>query len=191
MSDWDTAPITLRKRAPKSSTLKTEKAVNDARRQGFTVETQAKCEYSKFSCASSELRNFFFYKQKRSIRAVRETCGFTLKIFSGVGVGGGGANRQHVTTKNTAKLDRETEELKHDQIPLELGKLIQQGRQSKGLSQKDLATKVNEKAQVINDYEAGRGIPNQMVIGKIERVLGLKLRGKDRGKPLAAPGTKK
>ncbi|XP_011337197.1 endothelial differentiation-related factor 1 homolog isoform X2 [Ooceraea biroi] len=151
MSDWDTAPITLRKRAPKSSTLKTEKAVNDARRQGFTVETQAKCEY----------------------------------------IGGGGANRQHVTTKNTAKLDRETEELKHDQIPLELGKLIQQGRQSKGLSQKDLATKVNEKAQVINDYEAGRGIPNQMVIGKIERVLGLKLRGKDRGKPLAAPGTKK
>lgn len=51
--------------------------------------------------------------------------------------------------------------------------------------------KVNEKAQVINDYEAGRGIPNQMVIGKIERVLGIKLRGKDRGKPLAAPGTKK
>jgi len=51
--------------------------------------------------------------------------------------------------------------------------------------------KVNEKAQVINDYEAGRGIPNQLVIGKIERVLGIKLRGKDRGKPLAAPGTKK
>lgn len=51
--------------------------------------------------------------------------------------------------------------------------------------------KVNEKAQVINDYEAGRGIPNQMVIGKIERVLGVKLRGKDRSRPLTAPGTKK
>lgn len=61
-----------------------------------------------------------------------------MKIFPTVG--GGGANRQHVTTKNTAKLDRETEELKHDKIPLDLGKLIQQGRQSKGLSQKDLAT---------------------------------------------------
>lgn len=32
--------------------------------------------------------------------------------------------------------------------------------------------KVNEKPQVINDYEAGRGIPNQVVIGKIERAIG-------------------
>lgn len=31
---------------------------------------------------------------------------------------------------------------------------------------------MNEKPQVINDYEAGRGIPNQVVIGKIERAIG-------------------
>jgi len=31
---------------------------------------------------------------------------------------------------------------------------------------------VNEKPQVINDYEAGRGIPNQVVIGKIEKAIG-------------------
>lgn len=30
----------------------------------------------------------------------------------------------------------------------------------------------NEKPQVVNDYEAGRGIPNQAIIGKMERVLG-------------------
>ncbi|XP_046738242.1 endothelial differentiation-related factor 1 homolog [Diprion similis] len=146
MSDWDTVPITLRKRAPKAATMKSEQAVNAARRQGVAVDTQSKW--------------------------------------------GGGANKQHVTTKNTAKLDRETEELKHNKVPLDLGKLIQQGRQAKGLSQKDLATKVNEKPQVINDYEAGRGIPNQLVIGKIERVLGTKLRGKDRGQQLLPPGTK-
>lgn len=57
-------------------------------------------------------------------------------IFSG----GGGQNKQHVTTKNTAKLDRETEELKHDKVTLDLGKTMQQGRQAKGWSQKDLAT---------------------------------------------------
>lgn len=53
---------------------------------------------------------------------------------------GAGTNKQHVATKNTAKLDRETEELKHEKVSLDVGKLIQQGRQNKGLSQKDLAT---------------------------------------------------
>lgn len=86
-----------------------------------------------------------------------------------------------MATKNTAKLDRETEELRHETISLDIGKIIQQGRQAKGLSQKDLATKINEKPQVITDYEAGRGIPNNVIIGKIEKAIGMKLRGKDRG----------
>lgn len=63
-------------------------------------------------------------------------AGITWHYFSG----GAATNKQHVTTKNTAKLDRETEELKHDKIPLDLGRLIQQGRQAKGWSQKELAT---------------------------------------------------
>ncbi|XP_069686066.1 endothelial differentiation-related factor 1 homolog [Periplaneta americana] len=146
MADWETVTI-LRKKPPKASAMKSEQAINAARRQGFQVDTQQKW--------------------------------------------GAATNKQHVTTKNTAKLDRETEELKHDKIPLDLGRMIQQGRQSKGWSQKELATKVNEKPQVINDYEAGRGIPNQVVIGKIERAIGIKLRGKDRGKPTLPPGTKK
>ncbi|XP_043354624.1 endothelial differentiation-related factor 1 isoform X2 [Dermochelys coriacea] len=82
-----------------------------------------------------------------------------------------GQNKQHSITKNTAKLDRETEELHHDRVPLEVGKVIQQGRQSKGLTQKDLATKINEKPQVIADYECGRAIPNNQVLGKIERAI--------------------
>uniref|UniRef100_A0A6I8N374 Endothelial differentiation-related factor 1 n=1 Tax=Ornithorhynchus anatinus TaxID=9258 RepID=A0A6I8N374_ORNAN len=83
-----------------------------------------------------------------------------------------GQNKQHSITKNTAKLDRETEELHHDRVTLEVGKVIQQGRQGKGLTQKDLATKINEKPQVIADYECGRAIPNNQVLGKIERVIG-------------------
>jgi len=146
MSDWDSVTV-LRKKPPKASTLKSESAVNTARRQGVAVETQQKY--------------------------------------------GAGTNKQHVTTKNTAKLDRETEELKHEKIPLEVGKIIQQGRQAKGLSQKDLATRICEKQQVVNDYEAGRGIPNNLILGKIERVIGMKLRGKERGAPLAPPPPKK
>ncbi|KAM9446216.1 endothelial differentiation-related factor 1 homolog [Clarias gariepinus] len=102
-----------------------------------------------------------------------------------------GQNKQHVITKNTAKLDRETEELHHDRVPLEVGKVIQQGRQNKGLTQKDLATKINEKPQVIADYESGKAIPNNQVMGKIERAIGLKLRGREIGQPLDAGPKKK
>ena len=55
---------------------------------------------------------------------------------------------------------------------------IQQARQAKGWTQKELATKISEKPQVVNDYEAGRGIPNPAVLAKMERALGVKLRGK-------------
>ncbi|MCI4392565.1 hypothetical protein PGIGA_G00147350 [Pangasianodon gigas] len=102
-----------------------------------------------------------------------------------------GQNKQHVVTKNTAKLDRETEELHHERVPLEVGKVIQQGRQNKGLTQKDLATKINEKPQVIADYESGKAIPNNQVMGKIERAIGLKLRGREIGQPLDAGPKKK
>ncbi|XP_078281944.1 endothelial differentiation-related factor 1 homolog isoform X1 [Rhinoraja longicauda] len=51
-----------------------------------------------------------------------------------------GQNKQHTITKNTAKLDRETEELHHERVSLTVGKLIQQGRQNMGMNQKDLAT---------------------------------------------------
>lgn len=55
-------------------------------------------------------------------------------------IGSAGQNKQHLVTKNTAKLDRETEELHHERVPLEVGKVIQLGRQEKGMTQKDLAT---------------------------------------------------
>ena len=58
------------------------------------------------------------------------------------------------------------------------------------MTQKDLATKVNEKPSVINDYESGRAIPSQQVLAKLERALGVKLRGKDIGSPLGPPGKK-
>ena len=52
-----------------------------------------------------------------------------------------GSNKQHGGPgANAAKLDRETEELHHDKISLDVGRLIQQGRQQKEMTQKDLAT---------------------------------------------------
>ena len=75
-------------------------------------------------------------------------------------------------------------------VPPSLGKLIGQTRQTKGLTQKDLGTRINEKPQVVGDYESGRAIPNPQILGKMERVLGVKLRGKDIGAPLGGPKKK-
>ena len=36
----------------------------------------------------------------------------------------------------------------------------------------------------VNEYESGKAIPNQQVLGKLERALGIKLRGKNIGEPL-------
>ena len=53
-----------------------------------------------------------------------------------------------------------------------------------------LLQRINEKPQVVNDYESGRAIPNQQVISKLERAVGVKLRGKDMGQPLHGPKKK-
>lgn len=45
------------------------------------------------------------------------------------------------------------------------------------LSQKDVAQKINEKPSVLQDYESSKAIPNAQILGKLERVLGVKLRG--------------
>jgi putative transcription factor len=71
---------------------------------------------------------------------------------------------------------------------MSVSKAIQQARQAKGLTQKDLATKINEKPQVVNEYEGGKALnPNQQILMKLERALGVKLRGKDIGSPLSGP----
>ena len=44
---------------------------------------------------------------------------------------------------------------------------------------------VNEKPQIVTEYEQGKAIPNNQILGKLERALGVKLRGKDIGAPLA------
>lgn len=83
-----------------------------------------------------------------------------------------------------AKLDDTDEVVAVKKVDTSVGKVIQQARQDKQMTQKDLATKINEKPQVINDYEAGRAVPNQQLLAKMERALGVKLRGKQIGEPL-------
>ncbi|KAM7497986.1 hypothetical protein LguiA_022400 [Lonicera macranthoides] len=91
-----------------------------------------------------------------------------------------GANKaaSSSTSLNTRKLDDETENLSHDRVPTELKKCIMQARMDKKLTQSQLAQLINEKPQIIQEYESGKAIPNQQIISKLERALGAKLRGK-------------
>ncbi|ORX92129.1 multi protein-bridging factor 1 [Basidiobolus meristosporus CBS 931.73] len=96
------------------------------------------------------------------------------------------ANKGHVGADHAliAKLDRTDDIVVQPKLSLDVGKAIQKARQEKGLTQKDLGQKVNEKANVMNDYEMGRAVPNQQILAKLERALGVKLRGKNIGEPL-------
>tara|TARA_A200000159_G_C6994687_1_gene203174 strand:- start:61 stop:468 length:408 start_codon:yes stop_codon:yes gene_type:complete len=87
-------------------------------------------------------------------------------------------NKKSNVVMDKRKLDEQDEAGKLPEVGLSLGMCIQQARAAKGMKQKDLSTRINEKPNVIADYESGRAIPNNQILGKLERVLGVKLRGK-------------
>ncbi len=99
---------------------------------------------------------------------------------------------KHISTNKTQpniqgsvrKLDEYNDAGTIPTVSLTISKAIQQARLAKGLTQKDLGVKINEKQNMINDYESGKAIPNVQILGKMERILGIKLRGKDIGSEL-------
>lgn len=119
-------------------------------------------------------------KSASQINAARRTGAIT-SVDKKYGIGN---SRSDPEGQRLTRIDRSDEIIVPKKIEASVGKAIQKGRQEKGLSQKDLATKINEKPTIVNDYEAGRGTPNQQILAKMERALGIKLRGKDIGGPL-------
>lgn len=86
-------------------------------------------------------------------------------------------NKSHKPNKVAAyKLDQANEAERLPVVGLTLGKLIQQARVAKSLTQAQLAQQLNVKPAIINEYEQGKGIPDNTVISKLDRILGVKLR---------------
>lgn len=83
---------------------------------------------------------------------------------------GAGGNVQVGTTKNLATLE-DSDNLKVEKISMEFKKLLMQERTKAGITQKELATACNIKANIIQDYEAGKGVPNSILISKIEQAM--------------------
>ena len=87
------------------------------------------------------------------------------------------------------KLDETTEPAGLERVAGEVRAVIQKARVAKGWSQAELAKRINERAQVVQEYESGKAVPVQAVLAKMERALEVKLRGKAVGAPAPA-GTK-
>ena len=91
---------------------------------------------------------------------------------------GAGTNANRGANMNAKKLEEDSENLSHAKVSTELKKMIQQARLAKKMTQAQLATAINEKPAIVTEYENGKAILNNQVLGKLERALGVKLRGK-------------
>merc|ERR1712151_988680 len=89
--------------------------------------------------------------------------------------GAGGNSSAHSHKALSAKKLEEAEVGTIAKVDKALSKAIMQARTAKKMSQKELATSINEKPQVVAEYESGKAIPNPQIISKMERKLGCKL----------------
>ena len=87
---------------------------------------------------------------------------------------------------NAKKLDEDSETLKVKHVDHGLSINIQRARQAKSWTQSDLAKEICEKASVVTDYENGKAIPNEQILIRMEKALGVHLRGVKAGQPMEA-----
>jgi putative transcription factor len=65
-----------------------------------------------------------------------------------------------------------------DSVPSELKKRIMTARLAKGMTQAALAQAINEKPQIVQEYESGKAIPSPAILSKLSRILGVPLSAK-------------
>mmetsp|Transcript_5507 Transcript_5507/g.6403 ORF Transcript_5507/g.6403 Transcript_5507/m.6403 type:complete len:171 (-) Transcript_5507:203-715(-) len=95
----------------------------------------------------------------------------TMTTQKRYGAGGNTSSIHNAATISARKLEDADDVGTIQRVDKNLSKAIMQARTALKLSQKDLATKVNAKPQIVAEYENGKAIPNPQVISKLERVL--------------------
>ncbi|EXB37036.1 Multiprotein-bridging factor 1c [Morus notabilis] len=126
------------------------------------------------------------HKSKPKAQALRDPKAVNQALRSGAGVQtvkkfDAGSNKKSSAAApavNAKKLDEGTEPAAMGRVAPELRQVIQKARLEKKMSQADLAKQINERPQVVQEYENGKAVPNQAVLAKMEKVLVVKLRGK-------------
>ncbi|KAF7813817.1 multiprotein-bridging factor 1c [Senna tora] len=123
------------------------------------------------------------YKSKPKAQDLRNPKAVNQALRSGAEVQtikkfDAGSNKKTAPVKNARKLEEETEPAALEKVATEVRHAIQKARLEKKMSQAEVAKQINERPQVVQEYENGKAVPNQAVLAKMERVLGVKLRGK-------------
>ncbi|WCJ42435.1 multiprotein bridging factor 1C [Euphorbia peplus] len=128
-------------------------------------------------------------KSKPKAQDLRDPKVVNQALRSGVAVqtikkSDGGSNKKAAAAPvvNARKLDELTEPAAFGKVSTEVRHAIQKARLEKKMSQSELAKLINEQPKVVQEYENGKAVPNQAVLAKMEKVLGVKLRGKVGGK---------
>lgn len=85
-----------------------------------------------------------------------------------------GKNVQRKKVINTKKLEDEETPLKF--VSKEMGDKISRARQELNLTRKDLGVMINEKENVITDWETGKALYNPQLLVKIQRALKIDFR---------------
>ncbi|WGI17259.1 multiprotein bridging factor aMBF1 [Methanonatronarchaeum sp. AMET-Sl] len=84
--------------------------------------------------------------------------------------------KQKISVKREKSPQRKSVYDEMDQIIPEYGSLIRNAREEKGLTQEELADKINEKSSIISKLENEKKLPEEKVIKKLESFLEIKLR---------------
>lgn len=85
---------------------------------------------------------------------------------------------------NAKKLDEDNETLKVKKVDPHLRIRIMKARQALNWSQQDLAQRISERVSVVAEYESGKAVAEERVVVKMEKALGVHLRGAMAGEPM-------
>lgn len=73
-------------------------------------------------------------------------------------------------------LFKESEDYVPPKLNISIQNQIRNARTAKKMTQKELAQKINERHNVIIDYENGKAVPSREVAKKISKVLGVPIK---------------